>query len=255
MPAPVEKNQELELRIDSLAYGGNGVARLDGFVVFVRRGLPGDIVRARVTKVKRGYAEAIDGRGARARPEPGRGAVRPLRRLRRLPLPGSRLRGAVESKAAQVRDALVRIGRHRRAAARADRPGRVAVYGYRNKLEYSFARHARGPGARLPPRRPLGRGARARALPADDRARQRDPRRRPRVGARGGARRPTTRRSSRGYLRHLVVREGRNTGQALVQLVTAHGEPFERRALRRARCDASPRCARSTGRSTTRRPR
>ena len=31
-----------------------------------------------------------------------------------------------------------------------------------------------------------------------------------------------------GYLRHLVVREGRNTGQALVMLVTAPGERFER---------------------------
>jgi 23S rRNA (uracil1939-C5)-methyltransferase len=30
-----------------------------------------------------------------------------------------------------------------------------------------------------------------------------------------------------GYLRHLVVREGRNTGQALVVLVTAPGERFE----------------------------
>jgi 23S rRNA (uracil1939-C5)-methyltransferase len=30
-----------------------------------------------------------------------------------------------------------------------------------------------------------------------------------------------------GYLRHLVVREGRNTGQALVQLVTGPGERFE----------------------------
>ena len=31
-----------------------------------------------------------------------------------------------------------------------------------------------------------------------------------------------------GYLRHLVVREGVNTGQALVMLVTAPGEKFER---------------------------
>src|SRR5204863_4900106 len=30
-----------------------------------------------------------------------------------------------------------------------------------------------------------------------------------------------------GYLRHLVVREGRNTGQALVQLVTGAGEKFD----------------------------
>src|SRR5919112_943138 len=59
MPAPVVKDQEVELTIESLAYGGNGVARLDGFVVFVRRGLPGDTVRARVTKVKRNHAEAL----------------------------------------------------------------------------------------------------------------------------------------------------------------------------------------------------
>src|SRR5512142_87277 len=58
MAAPVARDQELELSIDSLAFGGNGVARLNGFVVFVRRGLPGDRVRARVTKVKRNHAEA-----------------------------------------------------------------------------------------------------------------------------------------------------------------------------------------------------
>src|SRR4051794_11641080 len=59
MAAPVQRDQELDLSIDSLAFGGNGVARLDGFVVFVRRGLPGDTVRARVTKVQRRHAEAI----------------------------------------------------------------------------------------------------------------------------------------------------------------------------------------------------
>src|SRR4051794_41156610 len=59
MAAPVQRDQELELTIDSLAYGGNGVARLNGFVVFVRRGLPGDTVRARVTKVQRRHAEAL----------------------------------------------------------------------------------------------------------------------------------------------------------------------------------------------------
>src|SRR5919198_4430299 len=59
MAAPVARDQELELHVDSLAYGGNGVARLNGFVVFVRRGLPGDTVRARVTSVKRKHAEAL----------------------------------------------------------------------------------------------------------------------------------------------------------------------------------------------------
>src|SRR5256885_1946038 len=59
MAAPVTKDQEIEVDVESLAYGGNGVARFDGFVVFVRRGLPGDRVRARVTKVKRNHAEAL----------------------------------------------------------------------------------------------------------------------------------------------------------------------------------------------------
>src|SRR6185503_13041638 len=40
MAAPVKVDDELDLKVDTLAYGGNGVARLNGFVVFVRRGLP-----------------------------------------------------------------------------------------------------------------------------------------------------------------------------------------------------------------------
>ncbi|MEA2293167.1 MAG: rRNA (uracil1939-C5)-methyltransferase, partial [Solirubrobacteraceae bacterium] len=49
---------DLELVVDRLAYGGKGVARLDGYVVFVAGGLPGDRVLARVEKSKRAYAEA-----------------------------------------------------------------------------------------------------------------------------------------------------------------------------------------------------
>src|SRR5947208_15103030 len=52
------RGDELELRIDSLAFGGAGVARLDGYVVFVQGGMPGDRVRAVVGKSKRAYAEA-----------------------------------------------------------------------------------------------------------------------------------------------------------------------------------------------------
>src|SRR3712207_5839958 len=57
--APRPRNgDELELTVDALAHGGSGVARLDGFVVFVQGAVPGDRVRAAVTKSKRGYAEA-----------------------------------------------------------------------------------------------------------------------------------------------------------------------------------------------------
>jgi len=55
---PPKPGDILDLDVTALAYGGRGVARVDEFVVFVRGALPGDLVRARVTKRKRRHAEA-----------------------------------------------------------------------------------------------------------------------------------------------------------------------------------------------------
>lgn len=41
-----------------MAYGGQGLARIDNFVIFVRGALPGDRVLALITRKKRGFAEA-----------------------------------------------------------------------------------------------------------------------------------------------------------------------------------------------------
>src|SRR5262249_49736783 len=51
-------NELLTLEISDLALGGKAVSRVDGRVVFVDRGLPGDVLEARVSRVKRGYSEA-----------------------------------------------------------------------------------------------------------------------------------------------------------------------------------------------------
>lgn len=53
-----KKGEELELKIDSLVYGGSGLASFDGFKIFVEDVAPGDTVRARMRKVKSGYGEA-----------------------------------------------------------------------------------------------------------------------------------------------------------------------------------------------------
>lgn len=223
MAAPVRKDQELELRVDSLAYGGNGVARLNGFVVFVRRALPGDLVRARVTKVKRSHAEAV----AVEVVEPG--APRVEAPCAHYPACGGcrfqdlAYEAQVAAKSQQVADALARIGGLADPPLEPAEPAR-SVFHYRNKLEYSFTTRADGSvglGFHRAGRwdevldvercwltTDLGNGireavkawARAEGLPAYDQERQ------------------------QGYLRHLVVREGRNTGQALVVLVTAPGD-------------------------------
>ena len=253
MAAPVKKGEELELRVDSLAYGGNGVARLDGFVVFVRRGLPGDLVRARVTKVKRSHAEALAIEVLEAGRRAGRGAVRPLPGLRRLSLPGSRLRGAGRGEGVAGAGRARPARRDRRAAARADRAGRVGLP-LPQQARVLVHAHPGGAGARLPPGRPLGRGARDREVLAHDRPRQRDPERRARLGARGGARglRPGGRQRLPAPPRRPRGPQHRPGARPARDRARARGS---RPATSSTCCAASPRCARSTGRSTTRPPR
>ena len=55
---PVKRNAELELRIEKTAFGGKGLARLGEYVVFVKDTLPGDVVKAKVFKRKSNFAEA-----------------------------------------------------------------------------------------------------------------------------------------------------------------------------------------------------
>jgi 23S rRNA (uracil1939-C5)-methyltransferase len=229
MPAPVALDQELELRIESLAYGGNGVGRLNGFVVFVRRGLPGDVVRARVTKVKRNHAEAI----ATAVVE--RGAPRVDAPCAHYPECGGcrfqdlAYEAQIAAKQDQVRDALQRIGGIPEPPVRGIVPAK-SVFHYRNKLEYSFTQTPEGPA--------LGfhkAGRWDEVLPIEKCWLTTDLGNAIRNAVRDWARaehlQAFDQEHQTGYLRHLVVREGRNTGQALVVLVTAKGERFERDEL------------------------
>jgi 23S rRNA (uracil1939-C5)-methyltransferase len=227
--APVQRDQELELSIESLAFGGNGVARLDGFVVFVRRGLPGDTVKARVTKVQRRHAEAV----ATEIVTPG--PVRVEAPCAHYPACGGcrfqdlAYETQVATKHQWVADSLQRI------AGLTDVPLEPIVpaasqFHYRNKMEYSFTQREDGPTLGLHRagrwddvlqidkcwittdvgnaiRNTMHDWAREEKLTAYDQE------------------------THEGYLRHLMVREGRNTGQALVQLVTNRGERFDRERL------------------------
>jgi tRNA/tmRNA/rRNA uracil-C5-methylase (TrmA/RlmC/RlmD family) len=57
-PHPFAYHQELELRIESLTNEGSGVARVDGWVVFVPFALPGEKVRARVYRNHKNWSDA-----------------------------------------------------------------------------------------------------------------------------------------------------------------------------------------------------
>lgn len=53
----VRKGMEVELDLEKLAFGGKALGHLDGLVVFVDHGLPGQRARVRITKKKRQFAE------------------------------------------------------------------------------------------------------------------------------------------------------------------------------------------------------
>src|SRR6266542_2712343 len=100
------RGDALDLTVDSLAYGGNGVARREGYVVFVAGAVPGDRVRAVVTKSKRSYAEARTVEVL----EPSPDRVPPLADHPGAPWQVLAYERQLEVKAEQVTEALDRIG-------------------------------------------------------------------------------------------------------------------------------------------------
>jgi len=57
-PKPVEVGKEYDVEVKELSRRGEGVARIEGLVVFVKGAKAGDRVRVRITVVSRNFAEA-----------------------------------------------------------------------------------------------------------------------------------------------------------------------------------------------------
>jgi 23S rRNA (uracil1939-C5)-methyltransferase len=226
------RGDELELTVDSLAHGGNGVARHDGYVVFVAGAVPGDRVRAVVGKAKRAYAEA---RAVEVL-EPSPDRIAPLADHPGAPWQVLPYERQLEIKAEQVQEALTRIGKLEGFELEPIVPA-VDPWRYRNKLEYSFGT---GPGGELV----LGFHAPGRwdeILPMDDcllaSERSNEVREAVLAWARAQGLGAWDRREQRGLLRNLVVREGRRTGELQVRLVTSPGRIDTDSLVDAVRCD------------------
>jgi len=241
-PRP-QRGDELELSIDSLAFGGEGIARLgdSGYVVFVVGAIPGDRVRAVVHKRKRNYAHARTVEVLEPSPE----RIAPRADHPGVPWQVLPYERQLLVKRTQVDDALRRIGRLDGFELEEIVPA-LEQWRYRNKLEYSFGEgedeeandrlvcgfHAPAGGNSVvaiedcllaSERGNLAREAalrwcRAQRLTAWERG----------AGRRG---RPGEDRErtgpgpdGRARLRNLVVREGRRTGKLQIRIVTTDGE-------------------------------
>ena len=219
----IEKSSCVELTIESLAYGGKGVARADGLVVFVEGVAPGDRVMARIMRKKPDYAEAV----AEKVIEPSPHRVEPP-----CPLFGScggcsALNIAYEEqlrqKANQVREVLARIGRQSDLPIEPIRPS-PTIWSYRNKMDYTFGSD---PDRQLV----LGlhrRGEFAGIVDVERCFLQPEPFGRAVAVVREFARRSGlpaySQRTHRGFWRHFILRHSVAEDRILAVLITAPGE-------------------------------
>ncbi|MEA2214116.1 MAG: rRNA (uracil1939-C5)-methyltransferase [Solirubrobacteraceae bacterium] len=218
-PARPQRGDELELTIDSLAFGGAGVARRDGYVVFVTGAVAGDRVRAVIGKRKRTYAEA---RAVEIlTPSPDR--VPPVADHPGAPWQVLPYERQLEIKYAQVDEALRRIGKLEGYELEPIVPAKQQ-WRYRNKLEYSFGTDPDS-GALVCGFHAPGRWNEI--VPMTDCKLASEPANEARERIVGWCRQQELsaydRRSGEGFLRNLVVREGRRTGAIQARLVTSPG--------------------------------
>jgi 23S rRNA (uracil1939-C5)-methyltransferase len=228
---PPRPGDTVELDVTTLAYGGQGVARLEEFVVFVRGAAPGDRVLARVTKRKHSHAEARTLEVLR--PSPRRVPARCLHAGECGGCEWQTLGYAaqLEFKQQQVVDSLQRIA-HLTDYELEPIRGMDDPWRYRNKMEFSF-------GAGEDGRLVLGlhKGGSWREI-VDVRdcllASERMNAARNAVAAacRELGLQAFSREGDGGLVRHLVVREGRSSGDLLLNLFVAARFPQEAELVR-----------------------
>ncbi len=220
--AKPRRGDAVSVSIDDLAFGGEGVGRIDGYVIFVRGGIPGDQLRVRISEARarfgRGVIETIEAPAPERveAPCPYFGRCGGCR-LQHVAYPAQ-----LAFKEKQVRDCLERIGGlppfEMRPILAAPEP-----YGYRNKMEFTVVPSSAGPALGLHEAdrydvvldidRCLLQSEVMNSLLAETRTLVR------RDGISVYETAPDG--EGQGLLRFVTLREGRRTGQAMVNFVAA----------------------------------
>lgn len=130
------RGSEIELVIESLAYGGMGLARKHNFVIFVKYAIPGQKVIARIYKKRKGYAEAHVLKVLSESPDATNascGHYWICSKLQNLSY-----KRQIDEKVSQVEDAFRRIGGLSNFTLEKVREAE-SIYHYRNKMEFTFS--------------------------------------------------------------------------------------------------------------------
>jgi tRNA/tmRNA/rRNA uracil-C5-methylase (TrmA/RlmC/RlmD family) len=130
---PLNVADQISLKIQDLAFGGEGVGRIDDFVVFVPFVVVGETVLAEVTEVKKKFARARLVRVVEASPERVEPACRYFTRCGGCQYQHLAYPAQLRMKQKQIADLFERVGKVRPEVVASVLPC-PAPYGYRNRI-------------------------------------------------------------------------------------------------------------------------
>ena len=226
---PVEAGEERVVAIEDLAFGGQGVARVAGYVLFVEGALPGETVRVRVRRLRRGYADAALVALETASPERVSPPCRHYARCGGCDLQHLDPAAAAAAKRRQIEELVRRVAGIEARVLEPVRAGSPLRYRFRVDFTWTADRAGR-------PALGLHRAGRAdEIVPIEDCLLAPEPVERARavlVRAAGRARLDAwDPRRRRGFLRRASFQAAPVTGEILVVLETGRGDPPGLRAL------------------------
>ena len=134
----MKKGEIVDLEVQDIVFGGKGISKIDDFVIFTENTIPGDILKARITKKKQAFAEA--------RPvefiKRGNGYVEAeckyFGNCGGCKWQNLAYNKQLEYKTKQVLDNIERIGKIEKPKI-LDTIGSDDIFAYRNKMEFSFS--------------------------------------------------------------------------------------------------------------------
>ncbi|CAK9223046.1 unnamed protein product [Sphagnum troendelagicum] len=142
-----KKGQDLELECESLAYKGLGVCKVveTGFVVFCERALPGERLVARIVKKRKGFAEAYKLKTLSVHNNAVMAPCKYFGECGGCKAQNLAYEAQLQAKEQQVHDLVARVGKFGRSAP-VDHPDSymmpivpcLSQYHYRNKMEFSY---------------------------------------------------------------------------------------------------------------------
>ncbi len=134
----IKKGETLELKIESLAFGGKGVAKVDDFVIFVKNAIPGQTVKAFIYKKRSGYAEARPIEVIKESPDYTAPPCEHFKHCGGCTFEQLDYDKQVEQKKQQVLDAFQRLAGVDDVIIDKVIPSNN-IYNYRNKMEFTFS--------------------------------------------------------------------------------------------------------------------